>query len=234
MCVCLCRASQQCPSACTSEKQPCINRIPSDTIFSEGDAFQHMCWWMTTGWRCDFEAPNVWSLMTCACQCVSSLTLGGGEAVIWTDSSWARVNDLADVEWVRTRNTLNKYVHLSSSTCIRKPSCVFYVFKHKPSQQQPLCMRTWMSLLPFRVKELLRAQKSIYVTPGQDSEALNMPCLTFAWAQPAITATDKERKRAKERLVGFTYCRERKYFIEIHLSLYEIDVYKRDLSVLTW
>lgn len=47
----------------------------------------------------------------------------------------------------------------------------------------------------FRVKEPLPGQKSIYVTPGQDSEALNMPCLTFVWAQPAITATDKERKR---------------------------------------
>lgn len=59
-----------------SEKQPCINRTPTDTIFSGGDAFQHMCWWMTTGWRCDFEAPNVLSLTTCACQCDSSLTLG--------------------------------------------------------------------------------------------------------------------------------------------------------------
>ena len=58
----------------------------------------------------------------------------------------------------------------------------------------------------------LRAKKSIYVTPGQDSEALNMPCLTFAWAQPAITATDKERKRARGRLVGSTYCRERELF----------------------
>lgn len=102
MCVCLCRASQQCPSACTTEKQPCINRTPADTIFSGGDAFQHMCWWMTTGWRCDFEAPNVLSLTTCACQCVSSLTLGAPrtrlspslscnmdrwETVIETDSS---------------------------------------------------------------------------------------------------------------------------------------------------
>lgn len=35
-----------------------------------------------------------------------------------------------------------------------------------------------------------------------------MPCLTFAWAQPVITATDEEKKRAKERLAGSTYCRE--------------------------
>lgn len=54
-------------------------------------------------------------------------------------------------------------------------------------------------LVAFRIKEVLPRQKSIYVTPGQDTEALNMPCLTFAWAQPAITATDKERKRSKER-----------------------------------
>lgn len=43
----------------------------------------------------------------------------------------------------------------------------------------------------------------VFVTPGQDSEALNMPCLTFAWAQPAITETDKERKRAQEEASGF-------------------------------
>lgn len=74
---CFCRACQPCPSVCTREKQPCINRTPTDTIFSEGNAFQRLCWWMTTGWRCDFEAPNVLSPTTCACQCVSSLTLGG-------------------------------------------------------------------------------------------------------------------------------------------------------------
>lgn len=53
--------------------------------------------------------------------------------------------------------------------------------------------------------QLLKGQRnsslirSISVTPEQDSEALNMPCLTFAWTQPAITATDKERKREPER-----------------------------------
>lgn len=116
VCVCLCRASQQCPSACTSEKQPCINRTPTDTIFSEGDTFQHMCWWMTTGWRCDFKAPNVLSPMTCACQCISSLTLGGsqvpllppstvvshvikiGERLWYEQTAAGQVNDLAVVE----------------------------------------------------------------------------------------------------------------------------------------
>lgn len=53
------------------------------------------------------------------------------------------------------------------------------------------------------VKELLVDQKVFMLHQGK-TEALNMPCLTFAWAQPAIAATDKERKRAKERLVGST------------------------------
>lgn len=57
-----------------------------------------------------------------------------------------------------------------------------------------------MSLRPlsFRVKELLSVQKSIYVTPGQDFEALKMPYLTFVWAQPAITATDREKESQRE------------------------------------
>ena len=60
-----------------AKNQPCINWTPTHTIFSEGGTFQHMCWWMTTGWRYDLKAPNVLSPMTRACQCVSSLTLWG-------------------------------------------------------------------------------------------------------------------------------------------------------------
>lgn len=84
----------------------------------------------------------------------------------------------------------------------------------------------------FQSSQLL-SERSIYVTPGQDSAALNMPCLTFAWAQPAITATDKEKggreKRAKERLVGFTYCREaerEKYVILNTLTQIETQVWE--------
>lgn len=41
-------------------------------------------------------------------------------------------------------------------------------------------------------------------TAGQDSKAFNMPYLTFDGTQSAITATDIERERAKQRLLGST------------------------------
>lgn len=154
-CVCLCRASQQCPSACTSEKEPCINRTPTDTIFSEGDAFQLMCWWMTTGWRCDFEAPNVLRLTTCACQYVSSPTLGGGAfrschtstveshliriglTAIQTDFRWAQATDLADFKWFR-KHWLSMYTSLFLHQCVS----FFRVsrFKINQKQQQSLAL----------------------------------------------------------------------------------------------
>lgn len=131
---------------------------------------------------------------------------------------------------------LNIYIHGSFSTSKGRCFCVFYVLRctRSSSSSQWLlymraCMRLWPFLLKGKGNSLCAKKKSIYVTPGQDSEALNMPCLTFAWAEPAITATDKERRRAKERLVGSRYCRERSMS-----SKYIWEVLQRDPSALTW
>lgn len=58
------------------------------------------------------------------------------KTVIWTDSIWAQVNDLTDVEWAKKTNTLIRYVHRSFSASICKLFYVFYVLTETKSSSR--------------------------------------------------------------------------------------------------
>lgn len=80
----------------------------------------------------------------------------------------------------------------------------------------------------FWIRELLHAQKkkkSIYVTPKQDPEALNMPCLTFARIQPVLLQQTKGEKQPKQGLqVSHTAIHPNTLIFTVYLNA---DVYRR-------